>query len=322
MARPAICPKCGEELNIPEEFFGKNVRCAGCANVFQPTAQTESPPRVQPTRNEFDEDLPSRRASQPDDDDDRPQRGIRRPVRREMRSAPRSRGGSLWIWLTLGGLFGICALGCVGVIIFAQFLENPKMQTYDSPDGAFKAGFPGKPNVATTVDELGRPKTAVELTRKMLQDTYFVHVVDLKSKPTNDTETTKLLEDSADALVAKRPGNVEIDRMDTNVQGYPALELQIEHADDTTTFVRLIVVGKRLYQVGVTGKSLMDDSPRQRLFWDEFRIKDGEATTLPPAGKVDDKNKSKAKEPEKDKTTEKGKEKTKPKPKLNEPDDL
>lgn len=316
MARPASCPKCAEELNIPDEFYGKNVRCAGCGNVFTPSEQAEAPKTVRPTRDDDDDDLPTRRSNRDDDFEDRPRRGSRRPVRREMRSAPRGRSGAFWIWLTLGGLFSVCALGCIGAIGFGIFMDNPKLVPYDSPDGAFHAGFPDLPVVATTTDEKGRTKTTYEKSRKLPQETFFVHVVELKTKPTA-AEAEALLTEVVDAYVAKRSGSTEIDREPTNLQGYPAVEVEIEHPDNSDTFVRVIIVGKRIYFVGISGQGLVPESQRLRLFWDEFRIKDAEA-----AGKADEK--VKPKDAVKEKTTEKSKDKTKPapKPKPNEPEDL
>ena len=115
MPRPVVCPKCREELDIPPELRGGDVRCASCATVFTPAVEPDDRPSargwdespVQPRRANRatrDRDDSSRDADLDRDFDDR-------SSSRRRSNAPR-KSGMLWLWLMLGGTFGICALGC------------------------------------------------------------------------------------------------------------------------------------------------------------------------------------------------------------------
>ena len=69
------------------------------------------------------------------------------------------------------------------------------------------------------------------------------------------------------------------------------MDLHIEHDDDTATFVRLVMVEKRLYAVGITGHGLVPESMRLGAFWDAFKILSPDATPddkepAPKKGKV------------------------------------
>ena len=280
MPRPVVCPKCREELDIPPELRGGDVRCASCATVFTPAVEPDDRPSargwdespVQPRRANRatrDRDDSSRDADLDRDFDDR-------SSSRRRSNAPR-KSGMLWLWLMLGGTFGICALGCGGLMIFGAMFDNPDMQPYNSPDGKFQAAFPGKnPVVSSQMTDDGLKRNTVEMKRKVMKqdfETFFVHYTDLPKKP-KQPEIDKRFQDVVDQLNTKYPSSKEISRTDASFthQDSPAMDLHIEHDDDTSTIVRLVMVEKRLYAVGITGHGLVPESMRLKAFWDAFKI--------------------------------------------------
>src|SRR5688572_12325425 len=131
MPRPAVCPHCSEELDIPAEFRGRQVRCAVCQRVFVPPADgSEPPPPARPAPGNWADDRPSRRPPRDDvapparrdrddvdddrgrgyrDDDDRP------PPRR------RKKGSTAWVWLLVLGVVGLCVLPCGGLMFLGMW---------------------------------------------------------------------------------------------------------------------------------------------------------------------------------------------------------
>jgi len=288
MNRQAICPNCREALMVPIEFFERPVRCANCSSIFTPAEVSAEPPSpAGRSRNQADIATENPRLGREneayelrDADDDLPTRraGQARPTARQGRRSgadyPARRPGRsplFWLVLVFGGLFTCCGLSCGGLFLFGLYLDNPKLTPYSPTDKGFRAGFPGAVITASTSDELGQPKATYEHSRKLLQDTFFIHTIDLKRKPLGD-DAEDQLESYADRILNQRAGTDEIERTPTTVQGYPALELHLEHPDDTTTFIRVILVEKRIYYVGVTGRGLVPESQRVALFWEEFRI--------------------------------------------------
>jgi hypothetical protein len=105
MARIA-CPSCAKNLNVPDQYAGKKVKCPACQAVMTvpaaapprppaeepvevtpvaPSGRRAAPPPV-PDRDEDSDDRPRRRPRYDDDEDDRPRR--RRPIRRGSEFAP------------------------------------------------------------------------------------------------------------------------------------------------------------------------------------------------------------------------------------------
>jgi hypothetical protein len=102
MAKLIACPECNKHLQVPEDLFGKQVRCPECKHTFTPQAdpEPESPPPVPssirpkpkstPPPDELDseDEVPARRR-RGSTDDDADDNDDDRPVRRR-RSARRS----------------------------------------------------------------------------------------------------------------------------------------------------------------------------------------------------------------------------------------
>jgi hypothetical protein len=131
MTEIVTCPSCDKKLQVPEEFFGKNVQCPECKQQFLAKPMTPAAPATatrsaaadvpaweKPPGRELarlDDERPSKRRPRDDDDEeDRPRRRSRygddddRPRRRRL--APH-RGGMILA-------FGILAIVGVGSVVF------------------------------------------------------------------------------------------------------------------------------------------------------------------------------------------------------------
>ncbi|HVK18182.1 MAG TPA: hypothetical protein VM533_14660 [Fimbriiglobus sp.] len=281
MPRPAVCPHCQEELDIPAEFRGRQVRCASCQKVFVPPADSPAPPAL-PAPGNWEEDRPSRRPVR--DDLDRP---VRQPVRDDYdrdrlddrapwddRPPQPRKKSTLWVWLLILGFFGLCVLPCGGFFVFAMWMMFPNFQPYDSADGRFRGEFPGQPFTYTLPDD-GQTWHCTEYKRNLPPETYFVRYVDLPRAKAQAAD--RALKDAADKLAVKVPGSTEVRRTTGMADGHTSVDLTLEHPDDTVTVARYTLVGTRLYEVGVTGMINPDDAdtdPRVKHFLDAFKVKD------------------------------------------------
>jgi hypothetical protein len=260
MSRPVVCPQCGEELDIPSELRGREVRCATCRTVFTAAADSPAPPRA--TRAATGRPLPSR----PLDDDRAP-----------WDESPRRRrkSGMTWLWVLLLGGGGLTCLGCCGCGIFAVNLDNPNLVPHESQKGRFAAGFPATPLEAQRVGEDGVTRECTESTRELFlgaEETYFVHYRDLPAAPKDEAARQAALDAAGDREVAKYPGSRQESRTKTTLGGDPAVDVYVAHPDTSLTYVRLVLSGKRLYAVGISGPGLDPQSMRLKKFLDSFRV--------------------------------------------------
>src|SRR5437660_1629754 len=90
------CPTCSKQLNIPDNYMGKKVKCSACLAVITAEAPAEKPKRRddsdrRPARTDRDPDSRVADEDDRDDSDDRPSRDRDRSRRRRSRS----RGGYL-----------------------------------------------------------------------------------------------------------------------------------------------------------------------------------------------------------------------------------
>jgi hypothetical protein len=280
MPRPVVCPHCQEELDIPAEFRGRQVRCASCQQVFVPPADAptlpapgnweEDRPSRRPVRDDYNP--PSNRPAPDDSDrlDDRAPWEYDRPPRPKKRS-------TLWVWLLILGFFGLCVLPCGGFFVLGVWVAFPDFQPYDSADGRFRGEFPGQPFTYTRPGEDGRTWHCTEYKRSFPPETYFVCFADLPRARAQDSD--QALKEAALNMVARVPGTTEVRRTSGTTDGHPSVDLTLEHPDDTVTAARFVLVGNRLYEVGVTGmidRRDASDDPRVKHFLDAFKAKNPE----------------------------------------------
>jgi hypothetical protein len=256
MPRPVTCPHCGEELDIPAEFRGREVRCAACDQVFTPP--TAEPPTASRAGRDYDDDRPSRRPARDDFD-----RWDDRPRRRKQSTA--------WVWALLIGVFTLCILPCGGFMVWAIVLAFPDFEPYSSPDGKYRAEFPGKTVSFTTKSADGPDRTCVEFKRNFPPETFFVHHTDLPAAASKEPD--RALKEACDKALAQTPGSTELYRTSTTYDGYPAMDHAVEHPDGGGTVTRFVLAGRRLYAVGISCESGIDATePRAEHFLNAFKV--------------------------------------------------
>jgi LSD1 subclass zinc finger protein len=223
---PAVnCPTCREELDIPNELVGRDVRCATCQNIF-------TVPEVSSRSNV---PVVSRRTPQADDIENRSLEDG------ERSTSKRRKAGSSVGWGGFGVLMAI--------------MMNPNFKPYTADDGSFTAIFPGKVTTTTDKTDDGQTRFSVETRRKLPPEYYYIQHIEITKK--NDAEKT--LKDVADKAVKQVVGGVEMRRSSTTIDGYPAVDQLIEHGNgQQVTLVRHILVGKRLYTIGIVGTNGLD----------------------------------------------------------------
>jgi hypothetical protein len=91
------CPKCRQDLAVPDDMLGRPVRCSACMTTF--TAGRLAAPRVPPARRGYDDDF-----------DDRPaRRSVRGPAKPDKVQA-------IGVMVLVGGI--LATLSGLGVLIW------------------------------------------------------------------------------------------------------------------------------------------------------------------------------------------------------------
>jgi hypothetical protein len=216
---------------------------------------------------------PPRRGTRDSDDFD--PGFVRRPGRR-----PASGGSSTAkiLLLVFGGLTLLGCLVCGGLIGYGIYLMEPNWQTITSGDGEYTAKFPRKlPSIKTGNGPDGRPYTAQESSYGFPPSNFFIRVADVTP---NEARTPKqLLESVADAWAKDGTRTQEEHRDANDHRGYPGLDLVLTRGSDKTIVLRFVLIGTKLYTIGVDS-DIFDDSDDPVIeFLDGFEPK------APPTGK-------------------------------------
>jgi hypothetical protein len=266
---PVTCPNCGETLDVPTHLLGGPVRCGNCQTVFASPPPGDGPadvPTAAPVR-------PARRPARDDDD---------RPRRRRRAGVPG------WVWVMLG-LVGLASCGCCGGFVWLiGRMMNPEYQPYTSPDGRWKAQFPGPVTVADR--PTGRPGETgkwAEAKRNIFGpvfERFFVVEVEL-SAADRKRRPSEVADSLCDGLRATVGGREVFRRTRGHHQGHDSAEVGFEHPENGQqphTLARVIVAGGRGYIVGVSGPGQPGGSPWVDEFLDSFEVLDA------PPPKADD----------------------------------
>lgn len=275
MPTTVTCPNCREELEIPNDLLGGEVRCGSCMEVFMAAAPpgTEAPPRPAA--------------------DDRPRRP-RRPRVETTRNKPvpvsrrddgygpiefdpdrkqkRGVGATLWIVFGVLGLFGC---GCCGVLGYLGLkTAMPDYKPFQDPDGRFVAEFPAEVREKTraTGAKYGVVKS-FEAERPLIQEKFFVYAVPLDAADRKDPR--RALKDLADGVRLANTAT-EVSRDDRTHQGYDAVDLVVRVRRDQHVRARVIVADDRAYVVGVSAHGDPNDHAWLDHFFESFEV-------VPPA---------------------------------------
>jgi len=215
----------------------------------------------------FDE--PPRRGTRDSDDLDP---GFERRPRRRPASGGSSTAKTLL--LVFGGL---TLFGCL--IGYGFYLMEPNWHTIAATDGSYTAKFPrNQPTTRTGNGPDGRPYTANESSYGFPSSTFFIRAADVTAPEARNSET--LLASVADAWVKDGTRTRETSRDSNDHRGYPGLDLVLTHGNDKTIVLRFVLVGTKLYTIGVDSDIFDDTDDHVNEFLDGFEPKS------PPAGKT------------------------------------
>ena len=255
------CPKCREVLDVPDDFLGREVRCALCQQIFTAAGNAvadDGIPVMQPARK------PARSPEYGDDD---------QPIRARNKT-----GNRLILWLLLGGA-GLSIFACCGgMAVFVGKMMSPDFVPYASPDGRFKIEFPSDTQQSKrNTGRAAESAQSVESTRTIYQETYFVYFVEL-SDADRKKPAEKVAEEFARGLIdMSQNGREHTARTKIAFQGYDAIDLSIALTDGKFTIARVIVTKDRAYVVGVTGPGNPGGAPWVEDYLEKFQILEPEA---------------------------------------------
>jgi hypothetical protein len=156
-------------------------------------------------------------------------------------------------------LSGVCC--CGGCFALYQFAENPTFEPYTAPDQSYTASFPGTPGVVNRFDPKGKKVTGADATRDFPAERFFVEYVTLSPAEAKE-DPQKLLNTACDVWLATVPGGKEAKRYTRDLDGFPAIDLFVDHAglfnQNNNLLVRVVKVNDRLYSIGVSGQITAD----------------------------------------------------------------
>jgi hypothetical protein len=274
MPDPIVCPHCREELDIPAEYHGRQVRCANCQNVFVATPAGDMPVVHRlPGRSSRGDDRP------PWQDDDRARRARRDD---EQYGPPRRSNAGVWLLMALTLLtVGVCC-GGLNLVTFIAF--NPALTPHTSAEGKFKVDFPGENPTGGPIAGDGGNGWQVTARRPMAQERYTVRCYDLKAEWRKLSEADALEKVMAEELAglgagaaAEGPDNR---RERTKHNGFTALDAMATSGaapNQTVTLMRCILAGKRVYVVSVQGQNTHPQFWWVRQYFLSFEITDPSA---------------------------------------------
>jgi hypothetical protein len=270
MPDPIVCPHCREELDIPAEYHGRQVRCANCQDVFVAAGDTPVVHRL-PGRSERGSDRPPWQ-------EDRPRRA-RREDDRDARPTRRSNAG-VWLLMAMTLLtVGVC---CGGLNLFTFIAFNPPLTPHTSAEGKFKVEFPGENPQGGPIagDDAGKG-WQVTARRPLAQEVYTVRCYDLKAEWQKLPEADALekvaeaeLTGRGVAAAAGGPGNPREQTTHTGFTALDAMTTSGSPPNQTVTVMRCILAGKRVYVVSVQGQNTHPQFWWVRQFFLSFEITD------------------------------------------------
>jgi LSD1 subclass zinc finger protein len=269
-----VCPHCREELDIPAEYHGRQVRCANCQTVFNATPEGEPPVVRRSSSRPVDDrppwqDSPRRPARRDDDEDDRP------PERSNL-------GVVALLALTLFTVGGCCGL----FNVFAVIQVNPPMTAYTQPGGLFKVEFPAESPAGGAIGgeddkPAGDAGWQVSASRPSANERYSVRCYELKAEWRRLTAEEALKKVAELEVPPDGPNDADRRTEMTTHNDYPALDVMDgrgQGLNGTSTVTRCVLAGKRVYVVSAQGQQNFHLFWWVRQFFLSFEITDPTAT--------------------------------------------
>jgi hypothetical protein len=148
--------------------------------------------------------------------------------------------------------------------------ETSRWPRFDSPEGRFSAAFPVEPrSTTTTVSTRAGPVQHHRLTATSNEGTAFdVAFDDLPINFVRNRLSRDLLDDARRGMLAET-GALLVTERSFDVENMPAREV-VATRDGWTIDARVILVGNRMYTLGVVGRSVKSET--ERAFFDSFRF--------------------------------------------------
>jgi hypothetical protein len=180
------------------------------------------------------------------------------------------------VWVLAFLTFALTAPMVAGCLWFTVALTFPEFETAADPDGRFTAAFPGEASPVNRNAADGTPIRGLEFHRELPPEKYFVYYTELEAEVGKSQKAQDAAFDQAiDRMV--REGMLAESQVSqrhaTTHDGYTATDVILQDPDRTGEqgIVRLILVGKRVYAIGVGGPVNPHD-PRVREFFLRFQV--------------------------------------------------
>lgn len=203
----------------------------------------------------------------------------RRPRRRPAIGGSSGSSTGKILLLVFGGLALLGCLVCGGLIGYGVYLMEPNWHTITASDGSYTAKFPRNlPAIRTGNGPDGRPYTANESSYGFPPSNFFIRVADVTSQEARNPE--QLLASVANAWAKDGTRTRESSRDPNDHRGYRSLDLVLTRGSDKTIVLRFVLVGTKLYTIGVDSDIFDDTDDHVIEFLDGFEPK------ALPAGKT------------------------------------
>jgi len=160
----------------------------------------------------------------------------------------------------------IAALAAAVLFALPLHAQPARWRTFESPSGGFRILFPAEPAVrhGTRRTELGDVQTSRYSAADRAGATYNVTFSDYPPAGIAKASAEKLLDASRDGLVYLSRGKL-ISEKPSPLGKFAGREQEIEGADGTRYFIRLLLVGNRLYQLAAVARP-PDTAEAQKFF--------------------------------------------------------
>lgn len=286
------CPVCSGTLRVEDDAVGQVVRCGGCLTMLRVPNDAPSPPSfpgsaASPFPGPPDEplsDAPPRRRSpsekskspeEPRPSDDRFREKPRPPRRRRVRrEPPPPTGGSPVFWAMIVVCmvgFGSCIM-CCGLI---PIMSEAKWQTYNSIQGGFQVDLPSKLRNNMSIRGLNKTlKFKIEGTHLALQNQdYSILYKDIASAERRRGNGSEAIDEAVKEFEAAgfvKHGQAK----ESEMYGYPGVELQFRSMQGGSYITRIIVVDTRLYVLLAGGQMGYPEEENIKRFFGSFSVTD------------------------------------------------
>lgn len=159
--------------------------------------------------------------------------------------------------LLLGSALLIFTIGCQPSPCDGVGIDSPvgeRLEPFRSTEGRFTIGLPSRdPSPAPAGNEKAMKEFKwLVINRGQYQVTYYDYDFDVE----RSGESQKVFDKLRDSILAKRPGQLEVDK-ELTLSGHPGREIRIKD-EGGTHIQRLYLVGPRLYTLAVSVPRTLD----------------------------------------------------------------